>query len=296
MKNDLLNTTATVTPLMAMTMIRPTPIERAMGRLMRAPDHDAGTEGGDAGDNGAAGGEGDEGSEGADDSGKGGEGEGGEGADATTLMNKAAEGDDAGEGGDDDKAAEGEGEKGEKGDKGDPDPEDVVPEKYEFEAVDGLELDDKLLADTTPILKEAGVTAKQAKQLAPVAKKLYDRFAEQQGEVFADMRADWAKEAMADPELGGQNWKKTEANVAKALDYFVGPKVTKNDKGEDVPNQFRQLLDETGFGNHPEMIRAWAKIGALVAEDGTFARGSGAAAPTLSREEVLYPNDAPKKK
>jgi hypothetical protein len=37
---------------------------------------------------------------------------------------------------------------------------------------------------------------------------------------------------------------------------------------------FRTLLNETGLGNHPEMIRAFARIGERVSEDGFALAGT----------------------
>jgi hypothetical protein len=30
----------------------------------------------------------------------------------------------------------------------------------------------------------------------------------------------------------------------------------------------KKFLDDTGLGNHPELVKAWASVGALLAEDG----------------------------
>ena len=51
---------------------------------------------------------------------------------------------------------------------------------------------------------------------------------------------------------------------------------------------FRALLDETGFGNHPEMIRAMRRVGERVGED-TFERGGSGDAKPKSDRELFYP-------
>jgi len=273
-----------------------TPLERLHGRFMRAPDHGEG-EGGEG--DGAGDGEGEgSGTIMGDATIKEGEGEGEGAGEGKGEGEGSGEGEDEGEGSGEGKAKkEGEGE-GEGA-------EDTVPEgDYELTAFkvgegdDAVEyaVDKELLDDFTPVMKEAKLGVKGAQKLAEkVVPKLFENFNKQQQDLFAATRADWAKDAQADPELGGKNWKATESNVARALDHFVGPTEFTDDKGEKQANPFRVLLNETGLGNHPEMIRAFNKIGKALAEEGILARGGGAGLKP-SREEILYPEDAPKQK
>lgn len=294
-----LTSSTSLTPISG---LRPTPIERAMGRFMRAPDHDAGTgDGGDAGsdagaDNGADAGAGDGGDAGDGDSGAdAGDGEGGD--DNATVLGSATSGDGAGDG-------EGDDEKGGKDGDGDGEGDPEVPETYELKVTTkdaegkdvDVEIDADLLAEATPVLKDLKLTNEQANKLAPFVVKAVDKAFQKQGDEFATVKADWAKEAEADPDIGGKNWKSTQALAAKALDHFVGPVTAKDEDGNDVPNEFRKLLNESGLGNHPAMIRAFRKIGEGLAEDGTFARSDTGVPTKKSREEELYPDDVPKAK
>ena len=267
--------------------IRPTPLERAMGRLMRAPDHDAGGDG----DGGADGGDGGAGAEGGSDA------EGQSGADDAgdadgSLLGDAGAG--AGEGAD----GEGKGEAA-KADADDQKP-DGPPEAYELKVTakgeDGsdveIELDPVLMEAATPVMKEIGLTNEQANKLAPLAVKVQEQMLKAQADNFAAMKSDWAKEAKADPEIGGKNWTETESFAAKALDTF-GAASAKDAEGNET-NEFRLLLNESGLGNHPVMLKMFRRIGEKLGEDSTFAR-SEAAPSKKSREEILYPDDVPKK-
>lgn len=271
----------------SMWTLKPTALERSLGRLMRGPDGDG--HGGDAG--GADAGAGDAGA----DAGKGAADAGADKGDAggadkpdaddTTLMTGAK--------------GDGDGEKGKDGgDKPDDKPAAEIPEAYTLTAEDlpeGAELDNRLLEEATPVFKETGLSNDQVKKLAPLALKVGERLMERQADEFAAIKKEWAAETLNDPELGGKNWKTTEANVARALDHFVGPKTTKGEDGTEQPNQFRKLLDDTGIGNKRELVAAFAKIGEAMSEDTNFARGD-AVAKQVPREEALYPEDAPKKK
>ena len=55
------------------------------------------------------------------------------------------------------------------------------------------------------------------------------------------------------------------------------------------------LLDESGLGNHPEMIRAWAKVGGAIGEDGDFVRGAGTLHDGTTEDGDALPHDAPGK-
>ena len=164
----------------------------------------------------------------------------------------------------------------------------VVPEAYDLEAPGGFSIDPQALAAATPVFKELGLSNEQANKLMPVAAKfaagLSDKLnAQILSQVHADRKA-WLDTAMADQEIGGANWKQTLAKGAFALDNLGFPK----------GSPFRVLLDESGLGNHPEMIRAWAKVGRAIGEDGDFVRGAGNPRSRRDTAETLYPDDAPK--
>lgn len=163
-----------------------------------------------------------------------------------------------------------------------------VPDAYDLEAPGGFSIDLQALAVATPVFKELGLSNEQANKLMPVAAKfaagLSDKLnAQILSQVHADRKA-WLDTAMADREIGGANWKQTLAKGAFALDNLGFPK----------GSPFRVLLDESGLGNHPEMIRAWAKVGRAIGEDGDFVRGSGNFHSRRDTAETLYPDDSPK--
>lgn len=161
----------------------------------------------------------------------------------------------------------------------------VVPEKYELKASEGLpDLDPEAVALAEPVFKELGLTNDQAQQLIPIAEKfassITDRLNQQILAGVAEQRAAWLAEAKADPEIGGNQWDSNIVLAAKALDTlgFV--------KGSPL----RAVLDESGLGNHPEMIRAWVKVGKAVSEDTDFVRGGVATAGHRSDADILYPS------
>lgn len=164
----------------------------------------------------------------------------------------------------------------------------AVPEAYELTAPEGMTIDADLLEEATPIFKEAGLSNDQANAILPAAKSLMDKTQAATVQSMIDagnqQRKAWLDEAKADAEIGGNKWDASLHSAGRGLDALGHP--------EGSP--FRQALNETGFGNHPEMIRIFAKIGSMVGEDGDFVRPNAGVQVKLSREEVLYPNDVRK--
>lgn len=159
-----------------------------------------------------------------------------------------------------------------------------LPEKYELAAPEGMEIDEALLAEADPILRELKLDNEAANKLMPIVGKIADNLLSAQTEAFAAQASDWAKQAKADSEIGGKNWPQTEQNVARALDHFGAPE----------GSAFRTLLDDTKLGNHPEMIRMFNAIGAALGEGGDIARSDKGAPVQKDRLAALYPNDVPK--
>lgn len=272
--------------------LKPTALERAYGRLLRGPDgHDDGAAASDAGS-----GDGAASSDGGDNaqSGVADKGADGDSAAETSLLGAADAA--AGDGSDGKDGAQ-DGKSGDDSESKADDPQ--VPETYELKVTvqnaegkdEDVPIDAELLTKATPILKELGLTNDQANKVAALVPEIQSRIVQQQADDFAALKADWAKEVQADKEIGGAKWKETEALAAKALDTFGAPSV--KDKDGNETNPFRKVLNDSGFGNHPEVIRMFRNIGEKLGE-GEFVRGGEVKAEKKDRVRTLYPDDLPK--
>lgn len=137
-----------------------------------------------------------------------------------------------------------------------------VPDDYSLEG----ELGDKFKT----IAKELGLNQEQAQKLID----LDVQRANAHVETVHKATAEWLNMAKADKEIGGDA---LEANVAiakKALDTF----------GTD---SLKQMLQVSGLGNHPEVIRVFHKIGKAISEDGFV---SGDKGNKGSDARNLFPN------
>jgi hypothetical protein len=168
--------------------------------------------------------------------------------------------------------------------KAEADKREADTERYDLKMPDGVKLDGGLLDEAMPTFLEAGISRDQAQHLVPLVGKVQQRLYTQMSDEFAVVRTGWATQAKADRELGGEHWKETRRLSAVALEPGGAASPT---------HEFRELLDESGIGNHPSALRLFRRLGAEI-ERLRKQAGVSRTGPK-SREEALYPNDLPKR-
>lgn len=152
-----------------------------------------------------------------------------------------------------------------------------APEQYEdFAAPEGVQLDAELVGDLKTIAKELNLSQKDAQRVADLGPKLLQKLQGHQAETFAKVRQTWADEAKADKEFGGEAFAENLGAAKKALDSFGTP-------------ELRTLLNESGIGNHPEVIRFMVRAGKAISSD-TFVAGERSAQAGKDPAKTLYPN------
>lgn len=163
------------------------------------------------------------------------------------------------------------------------DPADKVPEdgKYDLKMPDGVELDAELAAALGPDFKDLGLTNAQAQKLVDKYIATQQDRAAKQTEAWAGTVQKWADDAKADKEIGGAKWDQTVAASRRAVGKLGSP-------------ELREYLNASGGGNHPEMIRFMAKVGAMISEDSPANGGAGGQGKPVDHAYALFPSDAPK--
>ena len=160
-------------------------------------------------------------------------------------------------------------------DQQDSDESSVESETSEQEAKEGApetyEFNDKV-ADAPEVLDPEVLTAfgEVAKELdlpQDAAQKVLDKVAPviqaRQAQQVEQARVEWAEESKSDDEFGGETFE-TNLEVAKtALNAFG-------------TEPFKQLLSESGLGNHPEVIRFMYRAGKAISEDSYVGNSQGA--------------------
>ena len=154
-----------------------------------------------------------------------------------------------------------------------------APEKYEpFTAPEGTALDAAVMTEFETAARELnlpqGAAQKLIDKMAPV-------MAKQQTAQLEQLRTDWAAASTADKEFGGDKLTENLGFARKAMDTFGTP-------------ELKTMLNETGLGNHPDVVRFMVRAGKAISEDRIVTGGAPASA-NRSAAEVLYGGTSTKK-
>ncbi len=147
----------------------------------------------------------------------------------------------------------------------------VVPETYEFKMPEGMDLDQTAASDFSVLAKELKLDQATAQKVADIGAAMATR----QAEAHAAMVEGWVNSVKADKEIGGDKLTENLAIARKAFDQFGTPEV-------------RAVLDSSGLGNHPDVVRMFIAIGKSIADDG-FVKGS-APGSSESMADKMYPS------
>jgi hypothetical protein len=153
-----------------------------------------------------------------------------------------------------------------------------APEKYEpFTPPEGGNLDPAVMDQFAEAARALNLPQDKAQQLintmAPV-------IAARQAEQVEAVRAEWGTQSTADKEFGGDKLPENLAVATKAMTAFGTPELTK-------------LLNDTGLGNHPEVIRFMYRTGKAMSEDKVITGGVPASG-IRSTADLLYPSSSSK--
>lgn len=173
----------------------------------------------------------------------------------------------------DDKAAEGKEGEGKEGE-GKEKPEGA-PEKYEFALPEGYEgqMDEKAIGEFEPVARELGLTNEQANRLIAIQANAQMRAQQEQQEQITQTMETWASDLRKDSEFGGANFDSNVKTAQKAMEAFGSP-------------ELKQILNDTGLGSHPELVKVFHRIGKAISED-SMEKGGGAGGQR-SAAEIMY--------
>jgi len=126
-----------------------------------------------------------------------------------------------------------------------------APEAYEFKAPEGQQFDPEVMNSFSEIAKELNLPQDAAQKMVD---KVAPKILERQMQALETVRNEWAESARVDKEFGGEKLNDNLVTAKKALDTFGTP-------------ELRKLLNGSGLGNHPEMIRLMYRAGKAISED-----------------------------
>lgn len=153
----------------------------------------------------------------------------------------------------------------------------TAPDAYELKLPEKTLLNAAAVQSTAAIAKELGLSNEQAQKLLEHQSQAVTAYQQSQQQVWNNQTKAWRDAVAADPEIGGPH---LEANVAHARAVI-------NKYGSPA---FVAALNETGLGNHPELVRFVVNIGKAAADDGTLVSGARGGAGQKTLADNLYPD------
>ena len=151
--------------------------------------------------------------------------------------------------------------------------------KYEytdFALPDGAQVDEALMGDFKTLAAECGLSQESAQKMIDLQAKVNASAMEN----AMRQRQAWRQEITKDVEFGQGNLQTTVQDARKLLDTY-------DDSGKVLA-----MLEQSGFGDNPDVIKFLAKVSrALPREDNVLTGREGAKADNRSLAERLWPGD-----
>lgn len=135
-----------------------------------------------------------------------------------------------------------------------PPAKEIVPEKYNLKLPEGSQLPASAVEKVTLLAKELGLSQEKAQKLVENESALHQAYANENRLKFQEQVGTWAKDLASDKEVGGANFKENAEVAHRALMHFGG-------------EGFAKALSDSGFGNHPDLFRAFYRIGKEMMDD-----------------------------
>ncbi len=154
-----------------------------------------------------------------------------------------------------------------------------APEKYEFKPPEGKNFDNEIITTYSQVARELNLSQASAQKMLDT---LGPKIAERQMAQIDSIRQGWVDSSRIDKEFGGDSLDKNMSVAKKALDTFGTP-------------ELRTVLNQSGLGNHPEIIRFFYRAGKAISEDGYVGSSSGSSSKGqpqdfASQASILYSN------
>lgn len=152
-----------------------------------------------------------------------------------------------------------------------------APESYDFAAPEGKEYSAEMLESFSAAAKDIDLPQEKAQAMLD---KLAPAIEARQVKAMETARQEWADASRADPEFGGANLDANLAVCEKVISTYGTP-------------ELREVLEKSGLGNHPEIIRVLYNVGKKLSWDTFVAGGSGTPASRDARSFYAKSNMNP---
>jgi len=148
------------------------------------------------------------------------------------------------------------------------------PIKYDLKLPKDALVDKTDLERIEAEAKARGLSPEEAQSILDRENSTLASFAEKQKKQNEEIVSGWRKAVETDKEIGGADFGKNAELAKRAVDRFGSP-------------EFKQALEETGLGSHPELVRVFLRIGKAMDND-SFVHGQPAGTNSKSHADILY--------
>ena len=166
-------------------------------------------------------------------------------------------------------------------------PSAVVVENIKFP--EGFQRNDETLKAFTDALGDAKLSPQdRAQALVDLHTKALQDVSARADQQWQDERSKWVDATKALPKIGGENLDASLGKIAKLIEEFGKTTDAQGVESKELGEQFRQVLDDSGLGDHPTVVRF------LVNVSNSFGEGSPVSGDATTGEKTaaqkLYPD------
>lgn len=158
---------------------------------------------------------------------------------------------------------------------------DGVPEKYDVKLADDSLISDERKEKIESFAKDRGFSNEHAQSLVnevvneavEEAVTLYQEATLENAKELADVT--WPQQCKDDKEIGGDDYAKNAELSKRAREATSSP-------------EFNKILLETGYGNHPEVVRHFLRLGKMMSDDQLVLGGGKGPIKEKDAADVFY--------
>lgn len=155
----------------------------------------------------------------------------------------------------------------------------VIPE--------GFEVDEPLRDEFLGLANEAKLPKETVGKLIALQAKANEAASERVSRAWEETQEQWREQAKSDPVIGGDKLDGVLSSVGKVIDAY-GKTLT-----PEAETEFRQVMDMTGAGNHPAVIKFIHSLAKQLDEGGPVL--GSVSAPAANAADLIYNNPTSRK-
>ncbi len=151
-----------------------------------------------------------------------------------------------------------------------------APEAYDaFTLPEDMALDDTIMGEFSQLAKDANLPQDKAQSLVELGAKMAKGFESSTQKTLDSLKTQFATDLANDTDLGGEQLDANMAIAQRAVNAYGSP-------------ELKSMLEKSGLGSHPELVRFFHAVGQTVSEDSDVDSGANTSGGQKSLAERMY--------